>query len=149
MEVTVQLLENAMTEAISDQKKQKSIKFLIDAFPYKLDQALKFEEAICPAKFVLFYNCPENQLERRLLERGEASGRSDDNPDSFRKRFRTSPIPACPSSTTTGRRDASSRSTPATRPKTSTALPWATFRSSWAMTCDGFLFDNFPFLGWW
>jgi UMP-CMP kinase len=89
MEVTVQLLENAMTEAISDQKKQKSIKFLIDEFPHKMDQALKFEEAICPAKFVLFYNCPEDLLKRRLLERGEASGRADDNPDSIRKRFRT------------------------------------------------------------
>lgn len=82
MEVTVQLLENAMTES-------KSTKFLIDGFPRKMDQAVKFEEVVCPAKFVLFYDCPEAEMERRLLERGKTSGRSDDNAESIKKRFRT------------------------------------------------------------
>ncbi|TPX16671.1 uncharacterized protein E0L32_003612 [Thyridium curvatum] len=97
MEVTVQLLENAMTETInrssSDKKpgagEAKKAKFLIDGFPRKMDQALKFEEAVCPARFVLFYDCPEEEMERRLLERGKTSGRADDNAESIRKRFRT------------------------------------------------------------
>jgi UMP-CMP kinase len=88
MEVTVQLLENAMTEAV-DKDKEKKGKFLIDGFPRKMDQALKFEETVCPSKFVLFYDCPEEVMQKRLLKRGETSGRSDDNEESIKKRFKT------------------------------------------------------------
>jgi len=88
MEVTVQLLENAMTEVV-DMNKDKKGKFLIDGFPRKMDQALKFEEAVCPSKFVLFYDCPEEEMQKRLLKRGETSGRSDDNAESIKKRFKT------------------------------------------------------------
>jgi len=38
---------------------------------------------------VLVLNCPEHVLEERLLKRGQASGRDDDNLESIRKRFRT------------------------------------------------------------
>ena len=88
MEVTVQLLENAMTEVVEKDKDHKG-KFLIDGFPRKMDQALKFEETVCPSKFVLFYDCPEEEMQKRLLKRGETSGRSDDNAESIKKRFRT------------------------------------------------------------
>lgn len=88
MEVTIQLLENAMTEALQKSGSNKG-RFLIDGFPRKLDQAHKFEEAVCPAKLVLFYDCPEKVMESRLLERGKTSGRADDNADSIRKRFKT------------------------------------------------------------
>ncbi|TGJ87973.1 hypothetical protein E0Z10_g743 [Xylaria hypoxylon] len=98
MEVTVVLLENAMRDAMSAKPTSTSTststenakgKFLIDGFPRKFDQAVKFEEAVCPANFVLFYDCPEEEMERRLLDRGKTSGRSDDNAESIRKRFRT------------------------------------------------------------
>ncbi|KAL7629241.1 bifunctional uridylate/adenylate kinase [Parahypoxylon ruwenzoriense] len=92
MEVTIALLESAMRDILSantaDSNNKKG-KFLIDGFPRKLDQALKFEEAVVPARFALFYDCPEAEMERRLLERGKTSGREDDNADSIRKRFRT------------------------------------------------------------
>ena len=88
MEVTVQLLENAMTEVVEKDKDHKG-KFLIDGFPRKMDQALKFEETVCPSKFVLFYDCPEEEMQKRLLKRGETSGRSDDNAESIKKRFKT------------------------------------------------------------
>ncbi|KAL2184155.1 UMP-CMP kinase [Thermothelomyces heterothallicus CBS 203.75] len=86
MEVTVALLENAMRETIATTGNKK---FLIDGFPRKMDQAVKFEEVVCPARLVLFYDCPEAEMERRLLERGKTSGRADDNAESIRKRFRT------------------------------------------------------------
>lgn len=93
MEVTVQLLENAMTEALrggsGGADKKPSRRFLIDGFPRKMDQAHRFEEAVCPAKAVLFYDCPEPVLRERLLERGKTSGRADDNAESILKRFRT------------------------------------------------------------
>jgi UMP-CMP kinase len=89
MEVTIQLLENAMTEALHKNNNATKGRFLIDGFPRKLDQAHKFEESVCPAKMVLFFDCPEKVMEERLLERGKTSGRADDNADSIRKRFRT------------------------------------------------------------
>jgi len=86
MEVTIQLLENAMTSTI---KETGNRKFLIDGFPRKMDQATKFEEAVVPSKFTLFFDCPEDVMQKRLLKRGETSGRSDDNEESIKKRFKT------------------------------------------------------------
>jgi UMP-CMP kinase len=87
MEVTVQLLENAMTDVVKKQGGKG--KFLIDGFPRKMDQALKFEETVVPSKFVLFFDCPEEVMQKRLLERGKTSGRADDNQESIEKRFKT------------------------------------------------------------
>lgn len=84
MEVTVQLLENAMM----DQEKGKG-RFLIDGFPRKMDQAIRFEKAVCPSKFTLFFDCPEDVMTERLINRGKTSGRADDNAESIKKRFKT------------------------------------------------------------
>jgi len=86
MEVTIQLLENAMTGTI---KESGNRKFLIDGFPRKMDQAVKFEEAVVKSEFTLFFECDEATMQERLIKRGETSGRSDDNLESIRKRFRT------------------------------------------------------------
>lgn len=86
MEVTVQLLENAMNGTIKDSGNRK---FLIDGFPRKMDQALAFEEKVVPSKFTLFFDCDEETMKERLLKRGETSGRADDNEESIKKRFRT------------------------------------------------------------
>lgn len=64
-------------------------RFLIDGFPRKMDQALKFDESVCKSSFVLFFSTSEEILLERLLERGKTSGREDDNKDSIVKRFRT------------------------------------------------------------
>jgi UMP-CMP kinase len=89
MEVTVQLLENAMAEKLAEKgPDNREGRFLIDGFPRKMDQAVKFEETVCKAKAVLFYDCPEEEMERRLIERGKTSGRADDNAESIKKRFR-------------------------------------------------------------
>ncbi|OBT61598.1 hypothetical protein VE03_08932 [Pseudogymnoascus sp. 23342-1-I1] len=86
MEVTVQLLENAMAEVV--EKSGGRGKFLIDGFPRKMDQAEKFEESVVRAAFVLFFDAPEDVMMERLVKRGETSGRADDNVESIRKRFR-------------------------------------------------------------
>lgn len=62
--------------------------FLIDGFPRKMDQALKFDEAVCQSSFVLFISTTEAVMLERLLERGKTSGRDDDNRESITKRFR-------------------------------------------------------------
>lgn len=103
MEVTIKLLENAMRAAMSSEagegkeatKEQGGAatiparRFLIDGFPRQMDQAIKFDESVCPSKLVLFLVCPEHILLERLLERGKTSGRDDDNAESITKRFRT------------------------------------------------------------
>lgn len=43
----------------------------------------------CDASYLMFLDCSEEEMERRLLERGKTSGRVDDNIDSIRKRFHT------------------------------------------------------------
>jgi UMP-CMP kinase len=54
-----------------------------------MDQAIRFESHVCPSKFTLFFDCPFETLQQRLLERGKTSGRTDDNLDSIKKRFKT------------------------------------------------------------
>ena len=54
-----------------------------------MDQAIKFEESVCPGKFTLFFDCPEDVMSERLLNRGKTSGRADDNAESIKKRLQT------------------------------------------------------------
>lgn len=105
MEVTVALLSNAIAEALSKagqtdaghsvpeehQAKWADGKgrFLVDGFPRKMDQALKFDETVCLSQFVLFLYATEAVMLERLLERGKTSGRADDNIESIKKRFET------------------------------------------------------------
>ncbi|KZT58938.1 UMP-CMP kinase [Calocera cornea HHB12733] len=100
MEVTIKLLENAMRAALESPQAEEAGKwkgaweggrgrFLIDGFPRKMDQAIKFDEDVCKSGFVLFLSTTEAVLLHRLLERGKTSGREDDNPESISKRFRT------------------------------------------------------------
>ena len=53
-----------------------------------MDQAIRFEEAVCPSKFILFFDCPEDVMTERLINRGKTSGRADDNAESIKKRFK-------------------------------------------------------------
>lgn len=53
-----------------------------------MDQALKFEETVVSSAFTLFFDCPEDEMQKRLIERGKTSGRADDNAESIKKRFR-------------------------------------------------------------
>lgn len=54
-----------------------------------MDQGIKFEESVCPSKFILFFDCPEDLMLERLINRGKTSGRADDNEESIKKRFKT------------------------------------------------------------
>ncbi|KAI9199869.1 adenylate kinase-domain-containing protein [Polychytrium aggregatum] len=82
MEITIALLHQAMKESGSK-------RFLIDGFPRALDQAQCFEDEVCKSQFTLYFDCPDEEMLRRLLKRGESSGRVDDNIESIKKRFVT------------------------------------------------------------
>jgi len=96
MEVTVKLLENAM-RSVLEQRKSSSHpgwqdgkgRFLIDGFPRKMDQAHKFEDEVCVSALTIFFKTTEEVMLKRLLKRGETSGRADDNIESIKKRFAT------------------------------------------------------------
>lgn len=109
MEVTIKLLENAMDAALKEGRKGDGWadgkgRFLIDGFPRKMDQAVKFDEEVqpiigivglvltlqcqvCMSSLVIFYQTTEEVMLKRLLKRGETSGREDDNVESIKKRF--------------------------------------------------------------
>jgi UMP-CMP kinase len=89
MEVTVKLLENAMRAELDKKESGARGRFLIDGFPRKMDQAIFFEDSVCPSRCTLFLDCPEDVMRERLLNRGKTSGRSDDNAESIKKRFKT------------------------------------------------------------
>ncbi|KAL5207569.1 hypothetical protein ABZP36_032004, partial [Zizania latifolia] len=79
-EVTIKLLQEAMIKSAND-------KFLIDGFPRNEENHVAFENVtnISPA-FVLFFDCSEEEMEKRLLGRNQ--GRVDDNIETIRKRFK-------------------------------------------------------------
>ncbi|KAI3683142.1 hypothetical protein L1987_83642 [Smallanthus sonchifolius] len=79
-EITIKLLEKAILESEND-------KFLIDGFPRNEENRATFESVtgIVP-KFILFFDCSEEEMERRILSRNQ--GRVDDNIETIRKRFK-------------------------------------------------------------
>ncbi|OAY49480.1 UMP-CMP kinase 3 isoform X2 [Manihot esculenta] len=79
-EVTIKLLQKAMQENEND-------KFLIDGFPRNEENRAAFESITkIEPQFVLFFDCSEEEMERRLLNRNQ--GRVDDNIETIRKRFK-------------------------------------------------------------
>ena len=80
-ETTVALLRSAMAGL--------SGPFLIDGFPRSLSNLHAFDEAVGRCAFMLFLELGEAEMESRLIKRGATSGRSDDNAETIRKRFRT------------------------------------------------------------
>eukprot|EP00127_Corallochytrium_limacisporum_P000614 Clim_evm13s22 gene=Clim_evmTU13s22 len=84
-EVTITLLRNAMRE----RKSPSNPGFIIDGFPRDTSQGIAFESNVVKSELLLFFECGEETMEKRLLKRGETSGRSDDNIEAIKKRFKT------------------------------------------------------------
>jgi adenylate kinase family enzyme len=82
-DVTIKLLKSAI------EKNANKPGILVDGFPRALTQAGQFEKDVSDFEFCLFLDCPEEVLVRRLLKRGETSGRTDDNKQTIYKRFKT------------------------------------------------------------
>ncbi|CAG2060796.1 unnamed protein product [Timema podura] len=86
VEVTCSLIEKAMKESSCE-------KFLIDGFPRNQNNMEGWNRQMADnvnLLFVLFFDCSQEVCAQRCLERGAAgSGRSDDNPESLKKRFQT------------------------------------------------------------
>lgn len=78
-EIIVKLLLRAMLQSGSD-------RFLVDGFPRNDENRQAYEKIInIEPEFILFIDCPKEELERRILSRNQ--GRDDDNIDTIRRRF--------------------------------------------------------------
>ena len=65
-------------------------RYLLDGFPRGQDNMDEWEKSMAKAvnlRSVIFFDCAEEELKRRLIERGKTSGRSDDNEESIVKRL--------------------------------------------------------------
>ncbi|KAL3755879.1 hypothetical protein ACJRO7_002865 [Eucalyptus globulus] len=79
-EVTVKLIQKGMESCDNG-------KFLIDGFPRNEENRTAFEQIIgAEPNIVLFFDCPEEEMIKRVLNRNE--GRVDDNIDTIRKRLK-------------------------------------------------------------
>lgn len=85
VEITVSLLDKAMETNASKH-------FLIDGFPRNEDNLqgwLRLMSEKVEVRAVLFFECPEEICVKRIIHRSLSSGRSDDNEETLRKRFKT------------------------------------------------------------
>lgn len=98
VEISLALLQNAMREAEGND----SLVFLIDGFPRNFDNLEGWTRCMtindnnddsntdaAAVWGVLSYDCPLSILEERVMQRSKDSGRSDDNLESLRRRFKT------------------------------------------------------------
>ncbi|KAL2734231.1 adenylate kinase isoenzyme 1 [Vespula squamosa] len=61
--------------------------FLIDGYPRELEQGILFEQNICPADLILFFDVSDETMTKRLLGRAAVSQRVDDNDEVIKKRI--------------------------------------------------------------
>ena len=67
-------------------------RYLIDGFPRNYDNLHGWMETmsgICDIELILYIDCDEEELTKRLLQRGLTSNRNDDNLSTIKKRFVT------------------------------------------------------------
>lgn len=78
-EQTVAILVNGMIASPSPA-------YLIDGFPRSTDQALYFEQNVLECQKILHFEVTEQVMFERCQKRAESSGRTDDNPETMKKR---------------------------------------------------------------
>lgn len=85
-DVTIQLLEQHIESLPEDTKG-----LIFDGFPRTLNQAVQLERLMKKrgdkTAVLIDINVPEEEIIRRLVERGKTSGRADDNLETIKKRL--------------------------------------------------------------
>ena len=86
-ELLVELLKKAMKDKGWEKKK-----FLLDGFPRNQENINEWNKQVgkeAHIQFVLFFDVDKEIMKKRLIKRGEDSGRADDNEETIMKRFET------------------------------------------------------------
>lgn len=88
-DIIVTLLKDAMEKVTRTTGKQN---FLLDGFPRSMNNMEGWYEIFgrdAELPTMLYFECPYDELEKRILSRAKYSGRSDDNIESMKLRFDT------------------------------------------------------------
>lgn len=88
-EIMVNLLKNAMENLT---RSTGNLNFLLDGFPRSLNNMEAWYEIFgrqSELPTMLYFECPYEELEKRIIGRAKYSGRSDDNISSIKLRFDT------------------------------------------------------------
>lgn len=98
-----ELIINILAQVLDENKENASEGVIFDGFPRTIPQAEALEQLLADRgtkiDAVVGLEVPEEELIKRILLRGQMSGRSDDNEDTARKRLdtyhrQTSPLKA-------------------------------------------------------
>ncbi|XP_057230629.1 adenylate kinase isoenzyme 1 isoform X3 [Malurus melanocephalus] len=84
LDTVLDMLRDAMVA-----KADVSKGFLIDGYPREVKQGEEFEKKIAPPTLLLYVDAGKDTMVKRLLKRGETSGRVDDNEETIKKRLDT------------------------------------------------------------
>jgi len=83
-DVVLDLIKQAMLRKLPDAKG-----YLIDGYPREVEQGEDFERVIAPCSLIVYFEVADEVMVERLLQRGKASGRVDDNEETIKKRLET------------------------------------------------------------
>ncbi|KAG8554586.1 hypothetical protein GDO81_003838 [Engystomops pustulosus] len=84
LDTVLDMLRDAMVA-----KADTSKGYLIDGYPREVKQGEEFEKKIAPPSLLLYIDAGSDTMVKRLLKRGETSGRADDNEATIKKRLET------------------------------------------------------------
>ncbi|XP_006205542.1 adenylate kinase isoenzyme 1 isoform X1 [Vicugna pacos] len=84
LETVLDMLRDAMVAKVDTSKG-----FLIDGYPREVQQGEEFERKIGQPTLLLYVDAGPETMTKRLLKRGETSGRVDDNEETIKKRLET------------------------------------------------------------
>nr|KAF6432839.1 adenylate kinase 1 [Molossus molossus] len=82
LETVLDMLRDAMMAKVDTSKG-----FLIDGYPREVQQGEEFEQRIGQPTLLLYVDAGPETMTKRLLKRGETSGRVDDNEETIKKRL--------------------------------------------------------------
>uniref|UniRef100_A0A8C9BTE9 Adenylate kinase isoenzyme 1 n=1 Tax=Phocoena sinus TaxID=42100 RepID=A0A8C9BTE9_PHOSS len=84
LDTVLDMLRDAMLAKVDTSKG-----FLIDGYPREVKQGEEFERRIGHPTLLLYVDAGPETMTKRLLKRGETSGRVDDNEETIKKRLET------------------------------------------------------------
>lgn len=80
------LLEGAMIKVINS-----TVGYLVDGYPREKDQGAAFEKYIAPVDLILYFECADETMVKRVMYRASQSAvvRADDNEETIKSRIHT------------------------------------------------------------
>jgi len=82
LDTVLDMIKDAMIAAAD-----KSKGYLIDGYPREVKQGEEFEKKIGAPCLLLYIDAKAETMVKRLMKRGETSGRADDNEETIKKRL--------------------------------------------------------------